>query len=291
MHNFTYTPAVRITVLNNCLLNHYPHPYHFPGEFHDFWEMIYAVEDGFMAAEGDKVYAMKKGDVIFHKPMVFHRMWSIEQHHVKAFIVGFCAEGTLMEQMDVRAFELNDEQQAALEQILFQVQQHYVPKVRAPGQNDYLYTMMTSGDELHRQQFVDSYQLFLMSLNQQHTPLSMKESSESDAIRIYQQTVQLLSLHLNGWITGEEIARQLGYSSSTIKRAFAHYSGIGIHKYLLKLKITEAVRLLCWGKTCNEVSQILGFSNQNYFSTAFKRETGFAPSHYQNIRAGNLPRK
>ena len=55
---------------------------------------------------------------------------------------------------------------------------------------------------------------------------------------------------------------------------------MGIHKYLLKLKTAAAIQLLQQGCSVNEVSRQLGFANQNYFSTVFKRETGLPPSRY-----------
>ena len=46
-HNLPVTPVLRITALNNCITLNFPHPYNFRGEFHPFWEMVYALEDGF----------------------------------------------------------------------------------------------------------------------------------------------------------------------------------------------------------------------------------------------------
>lgn len=280
-HNLPITPVLRITALNNCITLNYPHPYNFKGEFHPFWEMVYALEDGFQVAENEKVYAMKKGDVIFHKPMVFHRLWSVESTNVRAFIVGFNGDGSLLEQLKGTAFVLSCEQQTQLEQLMAQLQRHF-PRQERNGMTDHLHTMVRSDDALELQRFVDSFQLFLLSLAQQSTPMTVKELSDSDGSRIYQQTVQLLQENIEGWITADEIARQLGCSSSRLKRIFSKFSDIGIHKYLLQLKTARAIRLLRKGHSCSEVSQVLGFGNQNYFSTVFKRETGFPPSHYSN---------
>ena len=280
-HNLPITPVLRITALNNCLTLNFPHPYNFKGEFHPFWEMVYALEDGFQVAENEKIYTMKKGDVIFHKPMVFHRLWSIENTDVRAFIVGFNGEGSLLEQLKGTAFVLNAHQQTQLEQLMVQVQQSF-PREEHRKLRDYLLTMEQLGDALQIQRFVDSFQLFLLSLGRQSTPMTVKELADSEASRIYRQTVQLLTENVEGWITSDEIARQLGCSVSRLKRIFSKFSDIGIHKYLLQLKTARAIRLLRKGHSCSEVSQLLGFGNQNYFSTVFKRETGFSPSHYIN---------
>lgn len=281
-HNLTVTPVLRITALNNCLTLNFPHPYDFRGEFHPFWEMVYALEDGFQVAENDKVYTMKKGDVIFHKPMAFHRLWSVDGLQVRAFIVGFCGEGELLRQLKGSAFVLRPDQQQHLEQLLDMARQQFSGTERN-GLCDFLRTAHATEDALQLQRFVDSFQLFLLSLAQESAPLTVKEIANSEATRIYQQAVQLLTENVDSWITAEAISKQLGCSNSQLKRVFAKFSDIGIHKYLMKLKTAKAISLLRRGESCNAVSQALGFGNQNYFSTVFKRETGFPPSHYTNV--------
>lgn len=283
-HHFSVKPVLQITTLNNCLSAHMRHPYDFRGEFHPFWEMVYAIEDVFQVAGNDKVYTMKKGDIIFHKPMEFHRLWSVQSRDVHAFIVGFCAEGPLLSQLEGGAFELSESQQAQLEALQRYAAEHF-PRPNSGAMEDHLRTMIKNktSQAVQIQSFVDQFQLFLLSLAQVSEPLTVKEIADSEDSRIYQATVQLLTEHVDQWITTEQIARQLHYSQSRIKRTFAKFSDIGIHKYLLKLKTAAAIRLLQQSKSCGEVSQLLGFGNQNYFSTVFKRETGFPPSHYSDI--------
>ena len=61
---------------------------------------------------------------------------------------------------------------------------------------------------------------------------------------------------------------------------FDKYAGISVHKYLLKLKINVAKKLLQDGGQVSVVAENLGFASQSYFSKAFKRETGFTPSDF-----------
>lgn len=69
-------------------------------------------------------------------------------------------------------------------------------------------------------------------------------------------------------------------SISTVKKTFAKYGGQGVMKYINQRKISEAVSLLQNGKNVTEVSDILAFSTQSYFSTVFKQFTGTKPSEY-----------
>jgi AraC-like DNA-binding protein len=176
-----------------------------------------------------------------------------------------------------------------LEALMAEVSQAF-PRAAHHGIQNHLLTMQDywAKQAPKVQMFVDRFQLFLLSLLQENAPLSVKAHSNSQDAQLYRSIVRMLSNHLQDWITAEQIATTLCYSPSRIKRTFAKYSDIGIHKYLLKLKTAEAIRLLRQGESCSEVSRKLGFGNQNYFSTVFKRETGLPPSNYTEIENGSV---
>ena len=75
-----------------------------------------------------------------------------------------------------------------------------------------------------------------------------------------------------------ELAESLNISVSSLKRLFDKYAGMSVHKYFLSLKIKTATLMLKGGMAVNEVSDVLGFSSQGYFSATYKRETGNNPS-------------
>ena len=52
-------------------------------------------------------------------------------------------------------------------------------------------------------------------------------------------------------------------------------------KYFNNIKITAAKSMLKEGFTVKETSEKFGFSNQNYFSTVFKKITGKSPSDFR----------
>ena len=72
--------------------------------------------------------------------------------------------------------------------------------------------------------------------------------------------------------------------------AFNQYKGISPMRYLIQRRISEAKFLLeTTSYSMNDISAIIGFSNQNYFTFAFKREIGCSPSTYrkQFLKAKN----
>ena len=63
--------------------------FHFGGEIHDFWEMVY-VDSGEVLITADKNnYVLKRGEVIFHKPNEFHAISSNQKTPSNVFVISF----------------------------------------------------------------------------------------------------------------------------------------------------------------------------------------------------------
>ena len=105
------------------------------------------------------------------------------------------------------------------------------------------------------------------------------EQSDSPEAQILKQAVEYMNNHIGGTACVSDIAAHCSISEAGLKRIFQKYTGIGIHKYFLQLKIKHATRLLQRGVSVSETAEKLGFGSQSYFSAAYKRETGKLPSH------------
>jgi len=81
-----------------------------------------------------------------------------------------------------------------------------------------------------------------------------------------------------------ELTQISGMSESSVKRIFARYTGMGPMRYYMDMKVRRAIALLGEGLRVGEVSQRLGFENQNYFCTAFKRVTGCTPTQFRKMQ-------
>ena len=76
----------------------------------------------------------------------------------------------------------------------------------------------------------------------------------------------------------EEIAAECGMSVSTLQKLFCRYTGMGMMKYYERVKMQYAGNLLDNGYLVKEVAFALGYKDQNYFSTAYKRYYGNSPA-------------
>ncbi len=118
--------------------------------------------------------------------------------------------------------------------------------------------------------------LMLMSAKAEGiSPLSKKRDAS-----IFSKSAEILNRNISSQISVTDLAEKLGISLSHLKRIYASHTAIGVHEYHLFLKIKEAKRLLSKGATVTSTAELTGFSNQAYFSAAFKRITGVSPKTF-----------
>ena len=82
-------------------------------------------------------------------------------------------------------------------------------------------------------------------------------------------------------LTISQIAKLCNMSESNLKKVFNKYAAKGIMNYFNTIKIKKAAQCIGSGMSIKETACLLGFSDQNYFSTVFKRVMGVSPAKYK----------
>lgn len=83
------------------------------------------------------------------------------------------------------------------------------------------------------------------------------------------------------------ITEQMGMSRASLYNKFKAITGQGINTYITSYRIEEACELLLRTQhTVGEISDIVGFNNQRYFSTVFKQAKGMSPTEYRKEQLG-----
>lgn len=78
----------------------------------------------------------------------------------------------------------------------------------------------------------------------------------------------------------EEIASYTGRSLATFKRDFARISELTPQKWLIRKRLDKAYEMIVnEGRKVTEVCYDVGFKNRSHFTTAFKKQYGFSPTH------------
>lgn len=92
-----------------------------------------------------------------------------------------------------------------------------------------------------------------------------------------------IRLNLDKKINLSDISEHTHYSISHCEMVFNKWTGLSITAYLIKKRIEKAKSLLTERTlTLNQVAESVGFSDYNFFSRTFKKETGISPLVYRN---------
>ncbi|MHB1453440.1 MAG: response regulator transcription factor [Saccharofermentanales bacterium] len=79
-----------------------------------------------------------------------------------------------------------------------------------------------------------------------------------------------------------QIAEELEVNSSYLSTLFKQEQGISFTDYLIKVRITEAIKLMNDTKIkIYEIAEEVGYSSQHYFCNSFKKVLGISPSEYR----------
>lgn len=100
---------------------------------------------------------------------------------------------------------------------------------------------------------------------------------------IYNKAVKYMQENLHRKLTVSDIAKECRVCSTTLKKLFSYYTGMGCISFFNEMKLKQAKELLVDGKSCMEVSEELGFSSQGYFSRRFKKMYGEVPVMYRKL--------
>ena len=97
-----------------------------------------------------------------------------------------------------------------------------------------------------------------------------------------QSSVDFMREHYkNPDLTVKEIARQSFMSEVYFRKLFRAEYGMSPQKYLIRLRLQNAVGLISTGYySLKEVAYLSGYSDYKYFSVEFKKAMGVSPSQY-----------
>lgn len=233
--------------------------YDFQGEIHAFYELVYVLSGTVGITAGDKVYSLNAGQCLMHPPDEFHRIRS--EKGTEPHVLNLSFHASAMPECDGRIF---------------------TPSLRR--QEEFLGISAAVREGLHCS---DAKKLNEQRLRIESWLLHVMRSATDDGIvessgaMRYAEIVNVLQEHLNEQLSAGEVARLCNMSLSNLKKVFTKYAGMGVSRYFTEMKMRRAAVLLQSGKRVGEVAEELGFTDQNYFSTVFRRIMGVPPGQYR----------
>lgn len=96
-----------------------------------------------------------------------------------------------------------------------------------------------------------------------------------------EKIIKYLHKNINNRVTLSELSEFVQLSSTYLSRIFKETTGYSVIQFFNKLKIEESKELIIEGdKKVKEVAQMLGFTDEFYFSRIFKKFEGISPSEF-----------
>ena len=260
---------ITVEALNGALNNVHEPGFIFAGEMHNFWEAVFVESGKAVASADEQIFNLHTGQILFHRPMQFHRIKTDGETPVHLRIISFTAKGKGMKDFERKCFDLTTNEI-----------KEYLKTFELIGEacKKYEENAYSTKYSVVSSKACASLEGFLLNLRE-HDASEMSELSNDE--RHYKEIVTIMSENCEKWLTVDDISALCRMSSSNMKRVFALFNDTGISKYFLSLKIRRATELLRENVPSAEIAERLGFSSVNYFYTTFRRETGMTPKAYK----------
>jgi AraC-like DNA-binding protein/quercetin dioxygenase-like cupin family protein len=264
---YEFKPMISKLHINEILTSYYnvrKGNYIFPGETHDYYELIY-IDHGELETniEGRR-YTLRKYDLMLYYPGQFHSMHTKQDQTCSYLTIAFnmdnSIDGTLMN----RTFHTHKDIYQALSKFMKSIQT-----------KDYLNHELAM---LYLKEVLILLYQFDIKEEDYSTSNPMQEHYENTLLNEI-----LVYIHNNVYtaFTVEDLCNKFSISRSSLQTLFKTNINTTPKQYISNIKLDQAKVLIQEHKrTISEISDILGFTSIHYFSRKFKMQYGMSPTDY-----------
>lgn len=266
----------------------YTKDFSYSGEFHNFWETVYADKKGVVITAGAQELTLEAGQMYIHKPNEFHKIRCDGTRAANSVILSFDCE--CPELMSIAGMVINctAEEKRLMGLIINEAERAFSTPLGAP------YTRVLEkseapdfGCEQLIQLYMEQLLISLIRGNKRSVPL--KDTHQSNLLP---EICEYLEKNLEKNLAFPDILKQFNVSASVVKRLFKENMNCGIMEHFSRLKIDAAKQMIRENEyNFTEISERLGFNTPQYFTTVFRRISGMSPSEYEkSVKLNSISR-
>lgn len=259
----------------------------FPGESHDFWEFLCVDKGEVNVLAGKKFHALKKGDIIFHKPNEFHDVNSNGLIAPNLVVMSFSCDSPVMSFFEEKVLQISEPERLLLAQIIQEAKYVFEGRMDDPYQEELLRSEKPrfAGEQLIRlyleQLLIQLIRRYMARPDQPINPAIVKSIKQKADGELFTQIQEYMELHICESLTIEQLCRSNSVGRSQLQKLFRTRSGYGAIEYFSRMKVDLAKQMIRENHyNFTQIADALGFSSIHYFSRQFKRITGMTPSEY-----------
>lgn len=283
--SLTLKEEIHITDIVTIHYFEYMSDFYFPGEAHDFWELLCVDKGEIEVVAGTQVHSLKKGQIIFHKPNEFHGLRANGRTAPNLVVISFCCQSEAMRFFENKILDISEEERNLLARIIAEAHRC----IASPIEDPYLEKMeRKENPSFGSEQFIKTYleQMLLLlirraTLKQSSTPPPIKSIKQKNDALLYNRVATYLEEHIREQVSIEKICRDNLIGRSQLQKLFREQHQCGVIDYFSRLKIQLAKQLIRENHhNFTQISDFLGYTSIHYFSRQFKKITGMTPSEY-----------
>lgn len=256
--------------------------FHFPGEAHDFWEML-CVDKGEVEVQTDNhTYTLKGGEIIFHKPMEFHSIKALGETAPNLIAISFKSPSIQMSFFHHKRFTLNTVEKILISKVISEAQSAFstplhIPAIEQVERSD---TALFGAEQLIK---IHLEELLILLIRKESRPVSPKYPmySKTSKTKTFEAITHYLEAHICEVLTVETICNDNLISRSCLQALFHEKTNRGVIDYFHQLKINLAKQLIREANlNFTQIADFLSYSSIGHFSKQFKKFTNMSPSEY-----------
>lgn len=248
-------------------------------DFHEHYEIFFALSDGVSCFVDGNLYAVRRGDVFLFPPHVLHRTVAWGETVYRRYVVSFREEwivGFIPSLSELLAPFSNpspvNRAAAHLEESQAGELLALIDKLERCGEGDGFCR------DIRRKLAFAELLLYICAAFRSAGTMETPSAGE-ECVRI-QAVAQYIRENLGPGLTLDRLAERFFIGKSYLCRLFKQYTGYTINEYATGMRLMKARELLASNTSVMQACEQSGFGDYSHFIRTFSRHMGISPKQY-----------
>lgn len=252
----------------------------YEGEVHNYYELYVILSGKAKVKSGDKEYALLEKDFIITPPGTQHAH-NPDNSFLSSVSICFSAKGLQDSLICNKVGSLDNEKMNVLNILI----NEYINNYEYQPDNDipYVKKVEFKNEYAYPQMFKCGLEMILIQITRYFQNESAPAKINIQREYKKNKVVEYIKEHYKEKIALEDIAKEFNYSVGHLCRKFKEEIGDSVVNYIIKYRISIAMKLLFERKelSIEEIALDVGFNDVQFFDKTFKKLTGMTPGKYR----------